>query len=239
MDEFKVTLGICTHSKVDIRCWATMWSLGKCPNPKISPYIQPGDALISRSRNKLATHFLKNTDDEMLMFLDDDIEISAFDATRMMWEVHTNKYPILGAVYALKDPEKGGFAFMAKEDKGQILMGKEGKIESSRRVSTGCMIIRREVFETMIEKETAHFCKQGYYSFFQHREMLIDGVWDDGSEDWWFCKKALDLGVGVFVDPRPKTNHWGVFPYNWDFVNMNGQFKKYDSLNFSYDVKKQ
>jgi glycosyltransferase involved in cell wall biosynthesis len=191
-----------------------------CPDPKVNPIIQEGDALISRSRNKVATHFLKNTTDEMLCFLDDDIEIDPRDLQRMMKEVHDNGYPILGAAYALKDHKKGGMAFLPENNVGEIVFGEGGKIVPVKRVSTGCMIIRREVLETFVKKEAAHFCEDSKnYAFFQHREAQVDGVWKEASEDWWFCIKAKELGFQSFLDSRPITNHWGMFPYNIDYID--------------------
>ena len=237
IEPFKVTLAVCTHRDIKIRAHATLWALKECPNIKVNVIIQEGDALISRSRNKVATHFLKNTQDEMLCFLDDDIEISAFDYTMMMHEVHTNKYPILGAPYALKNSEKSGFAVYPIEEKGTLEFGKSGKIMPVKRVSTGCMIIRREVFEKMIRKEAVHFCEDsGNYAFFQHREGVVDGKWKELSEDWFFCKNALDMGFQVFLDTRPKLNHFGQFPYNWDWVALNGQYKKLDDVKLNYDL---
>ena len=249
--DFSVTLAVCSHRDIKIRAHATLWALKECPNIKVNVIIQEGDALISRSRNKVATHFLKNTQDEMICFLDDDVEISAFDYTRMMYEVHTNRYPILGAPYALKNHEKSGFAIYPIEEKGTLEMGKSGKIMLVKRVSTGAMIIRREVFEKMIcrkpvhgklvcKDHAIHFCEDsGNYAFFQHREGMVDSKWKELSEDWFFCKNALDMGFQVFLDTRPKLNHWGQFPYNFDFVALDGQYKKLDDVKLSYDLLKK
>jgi hypothetical protein len=231
-----------------------------CPNPKVNPVIQEGDALISRSRNKVATHFIKNTTDEMLCFLDDDVEINPKDLQNMMLEVHKNKYPILGAAYALKDHVKGGMAFLPENNVGEIVFGEGGKVVPVKRVSTGCMIIRREVLETLIKKNVAPFCKQGYYSFFQHRpapllpssvfdslvsfvnnviSLKSDGTvveeWDDLSEDWWFCYMAKRIGFQPFLDSRPITKHWGMFPYGIDYIEMLADKKeKKDTTVLSY-----
>lgn len=239
MADFRVTLAVCAHRDVKVRAWATMWNLANCPNPKISPLIQEGDALISRSRNKVATHFLKNLEDEYLMFLDDDVEISSLDATQMMWDMHKNNYPILGAAYALKNPDKSGFAIYPIQGSGTFQFGKSGSIIPVKRVSTGCMIVRREVLIKLVKKESVHFCENsGNYSFFQHRDEMIDGKWDELSEDWFFCNEAIKLGYQIFLDTRPKLNHYGQFPYNWDFVMLNGQFKKHDDINLSYNLEK-
>lgn len=236
MSDFSATLAICTHRDVKIRIWSTYCMMRDCPNPKVNPVIQEGDALISRSRNKVATHFIKNTTDEMLCFLDDDVEINPKDLQNMMLEVHKNKYPILGAAYALKDHVKGGMAFLPENNVGEIVFGEGGKVVPVKRVSTGCMIIRREVLETMIKKDVVHFCEDSKnYPFFQHRETFVDGAWKEASEDWWFCIKAREMGFQPFLDSRPITKHWGMFPYGIDYIEMLADRKeKKDTTVLSY-----
>lgn len=236
---YSASIACCSHRELKIEAIKTHNLLRACPNPSLRIGYVVGDALISRSRNRAATTFLKETDDEMLCFLDDDIEINPKDLVTMMNEVHEKKYPILGGIYALKSQENPGFAFLAQEDKGTVKMGASGGIVPVRRVSTGCMIIRREVLERMIKKETAHMCRQGYYTFFQHREIEEKGIlsnsYDDASEDWWFCHQALKIGVQVFADTRWRINHVGPFAYNWDFVALNGEFKKHNDILFKFD----
>ena len=234
----RVTVGCCVHRDIKMRTWRTLQLLKDCPNIPITVAFQEGDALISRSRNKLATKFLKDTQDDYLFFIDDDIEIEPYDATRMMQEAFAYKYPILGAAYPVKDQERPTLAIMTKEKKGSIKFGKSGGVIPVDCVSTGCMLIDRRTLERMVKKETAHLCDQGYYTFFQHREMEIDGKWDDCSEDWWFCRKAKQLGMNVWLDTRPKLNHVGPFNYNWDLLMLNGQFKKHDDIILNYDLTK-
>ena len=240
MSDFSVSVGVCAHRDVKIGMWKSLWGLKDCPNPKINVLILDGDALISRSRSRVATNFLDNTKDEMLMFIDDDVEISTLDATRMMWEVHKNKLDILGAAYVLKSHDKPTLAIMTKENKGEFILGEGGIIKEVKYVSSGCMIIRREVFEKFIEKGISHKCKysemNSFYGFFREEEFFEDGKWKFLSEDWFFCQKALDLGFKVWLDTRVKTNHFGIFPYNWDYLALNGQKKQLSSLDFRFDI---
>lgn len=235
---FSVSVGVCSYTGMKVKTHGILWALRECPNIRIKPIVQDGDALISRSRNRVATHFLNNTTDDYLFFLDDDIVIDTFDATRMMQEAFANKYPILGAAYPVKDQEKPTLAIMTKDKKGSLKFGSGGGITQVDCVSTGCMLIDRRVLERMVKKETAHFCDQGYYTFFQHREMKINGKWDDCSEDWWFCRKATELGMNVWLDTRPKLTHIGNFNYTWDLMMLNGQFKKHEDIVLNYDLTK-
>jgi len=234
----EVVVGVCVHRDIKMRTWRTLSLLKDCPNIKVTVAMQEGDALISRSRNKLATKFLKETTADYLMFIDDDIEIDPYDATRMMQEAYAYKYPILGAAYPVKDQENPTLAIMTKDKQGRIKFGKEGSVIQVDCVSTGCMLIDRRTLERMVKKEAAHFCDQGYYTFFQHREMKINGKWDDCSEDWFFCRQAKELGMAVWLDTRPKLTHIGPFNYTWDLMMLNGQFKKHDNIVLNYDLTK-
>ena len=236
---FSVTVALCSHRDVKVRVWDLLWSLKKCPNPEISVKILDGDALISRSRSRVATYFMDKTKDELLCFIDDDIVVSTMDLTRMMWQAHTANMPILGAPYVTKSKENPGFAIRPL-DYGKYLFGKNGLIQEMRSVSTGCMMIRREVLETLVKSGTIPLCRHGsttYYPFFQHTAMNIDGVWEDMSEDWFFCEKAKSLGFGVYCDTSVKTEHIGQYAYTWDDIveTKNGTRKNYDNVDFTFN----
>lgn len=237
MEDFKATIVVCSHREVKVAVLASLWTLRDCPNPKIEIQFQDGDALISRSRSIRATKFLKESKSDILCFIDDDVVISAFDVTKLLWLAWEKKYPIIGAAYATKSKENPSFAVRPLEDGINLQFGKSGGIYEMRDISTGCMAIRRGVFEKMVESETVHDCEHGkrrYYPFFQHREEFDDGKWEDKSEDWWFCWAARKLGFGIFCDTTIKTGHIGPFEFSWDdvFEARNGLRKKYDDLTF-------
>lgn len=237
MSDFAVTIGVCTYSQVKTRAVMSHFALEACPNPKIQVRYQDGDALIGRSRSILANNFLNKTKDDLLMFLDEDIVISAYDATKLMFEAINLNLPIVGAAYCTKSKENPGLA-VRPMGSGKIEFGKNGKIYEMRSISTGCMVIKREVFEKIIESEKVHFCKhggKGYYPFFQDKEMFIEGQWEHVSEDWFFTEIARELGFKIWCDTTIKLGHIGQYEYTFDDILevKNGQRKKYDSAVFN------
>lgn len=233
---FKVQVVVCSHRDIKLSVLASLWPLRDCPDPKIEIEFQDGDALISRSRSIRATKFLKSNAD-LLCFIDDDVVISAFDLTKLMWLAWQQKYDVIGAAYTLKSKENPGFAIRPLTDGITMHYGKNGGIYEVKYVSTGCVVIRRDVLEKMVETETIHDCEHGtrrYYPFFQHREMEVDGKWEDLSEDWFFCEMARRLGYKIFVDTTVKTGHIGPYEFNWDDVieARNGLRKTYDDIAF-------
>lgn len=244
MDNFGVTVAICAHREIQAEVFMRMNLLGHCPNPKVTIQVQDGDALVSRSRSVVATHFLNKTQDEMLMFIDDDVVINPKDAMKLMHIAHEKKLPILGGAYVTKSQKSPGLAIRPLKS-GPIGFGSEGGLYPMRSISTGCMIIRREVLEKFIKKDLAPLCKHGqggthdYYPFFQHTKMKIGGVWEDISEDWYFCEKARELGFSVWCDTTIKLGHIGNFEYSWDQIIQKklGENKTYAGYTFNAVVE--
>lgn len=240
MPDFSVTIAVCAHRDIKASVFESLWALGSCPNPKVTVHVMDGDALISRSRSRAATKFLKDTKDDLLMFIDDDVVISTIDATKLMWEAWQLKLPVLGAAYVTKSKENPGFAIRPLNTE-VMKFGTDGEIYEVRSVSTGCMIIRREVLEKFVKDKVAPFCVHGsigYYPFFQHEKMVIDGIWEDISEDWYFCEKAKWLGYKVWCDTTIKLGHIGPYEYNWDDLieTKKKSRQKYDAYNFNLIV---
>jgi len=243
-DNFGVTVGVCTYAAIKTRAVMSHFALEKCPNPKIMVRYQDGDALIGRSRSLIANRFLKDTSDELLMFLDEDVVISTEDATKLMWEAHTLKLPIVGAAYCTKSKDNPGLAIRPLADTDKIEFGKNGAIVEMRSISTGCMVIRREVFHAMITSEKIKYCKhrdRGYYPFFQDVQKEIDGTWEHLSEDWFFTEIARELGFKIYCDTTIKLGHIGAYEYTFDDIleTRNGQRKKYDSVTFNLGNRKE
>lgn len=234
---FSVTVAVCAHREIQAQTYENLRALESCPDPKVTVRLIDGDALISRSRSRAATAFLKSTQDELLMFIDDDIVISPFDATKLMQEAYQLKKPIIGAAYVTKSKKNPGFAVRPLKEES-LAFGTEGKIYEMRSISTGCMIIQRDVLQKFINENIAPFCRHGntgYYPFFQHEKMMIDGVWEDVSEDWYFCEKARKLGFSIWCDTTIKLGHIGPYEYTWDDVieAKHGIRKTYDNQIFN------
>lgn len=226
--DFKVLLSLCVHREIKVRTYNLIKNMEKCPNPLVTAKFMEGDALIERSRSRVATGFLNETDNDILFFLDDDIVMDTVDLSKMMWIMHKNPdVDILGGAYSIKQAVNPTFAIMTKSN-GAVTFGKGGGLLEVRYVSTGCMGIKRHVFEKMIEESSnvqkihperaVHWCREmGFYSFFTPFDFdLKRGLWTHLSEDWAFCQRAMDLGFKVFCDTTSKLEHIGQYAYSWD-----------------------
>ena len=132
MSEFSVKVGVCAHRGLKLSVFKSLWELCKCPGIKISILPMDGDALISRSRSIVATHFLEKCTEDLLMFIDDDVVITPFDATKIMYLAHEKKLDIVGAAYVTKSKRNPGFAVMPLFNDGNMRFGKHGGLYEMR-----------------------------------------------------------------------------------------------------------
>lgn len=235
-NQFSVLLGLCAYRDIKIKTLELLLGLQNCPNPKIHYKVLMGDALISRSRSLIATFFLRETTCDVLFFIDDDVTMSTMDATSIMWAAYQHKLDIVGAIYPTKSQEAPGMVMTPLEYETSVAFGKQGGFLEARHIGNGCMAVRREVLQKMVDSGVP-LCRHGrkeYYPFFQHKAMLIDGSWEDLSEDYYFAEEARKLGFKVWADTRIKLYHEGPYLYSWDDVleARKGVRKKYDDLSF-------
>lgn len=236
-DNFEVMVGVCAMREIKLYTLESLLALQNCPNPKIHYKILMGDALISRSRSLVATHFLQQTHCDVLFFLDDDVRISSLDATSLMWAAVQHKLDIVGAIYPTKSKGSPGMVMTPLEYGTNVPFGKNGGFLEVRHIGNGCMAVRREVLQAMVDHGVP-FCRHGerkYWPFFQHKWEMIDGSPIDLSEDYYFAEEARKLGFKIWADTRIKLYHEGSYLYSWDDVleTKRGQRKQYNDLSFN------
>lgn len=215
----KVYVAMCAHRGISPQVINNIRILEECPEPKIQFHLLDGDALIDRSRGRVATDFLLNSTDDILLFLDDDIVFNPVDIRKLILECQENDLDILGASYVTKTDNGSTFTFMAIENVQDIPFGKSGGIAEVRMFATGCMAIKRRVLQKMADSGTAHLCNNqtiNFYPFFMPMEKVINNCWNYLSEDWAFCERARELGFKCWIDTTIKLGHIGPRIYDWD-----------------------
>lgn len=247
---FHVTVVMCVHRELKVKAFRMAEALAKCPDPKIDVKIIEGDALIARSRARAAQAFMDTTDSNVLLFFDDDIYGNTYEITQMLWSLWQQNLDILGAAYAKKSLYDKHMALKLPE--GDYTFGKDGGVVEVTYLSTGCMAIRRRVFEKLIEKRVMPLTVNDslvYRPFFNpwpyneiDNEWFQPGVsdtekkgWLDLSEDWAFIQRCRDIGFKNYVDTRVFLQHFGTMAYSWDTLNLN---PKPHAENFRFSVRK-
>ena len=207
----KVTVGICVHRDITPETFYCMNMLYACTDLKISIRIEKGDALIARSRSILASKFLKDNLDDILLFIDDDIEFKIDDVFKIVSDITEKGLDIVGGAYVTKSEIQPTLQQKIYKDQ-EILLSSTAKPVEVRYVSTGFMAISRNVFEVMANRMNLCY-PQGFYAFFQTCEREIEEKNRFLGEDWFFCEKAKYNGFKVYLDPSIQLAHVGRYVY--------------------------
>jgi hypothetical protein len=206
----------------------------------------PTESLISRGRNKFVTMFLddKKFDGTHLLFIDSDIGFSLENILRVIEfnkEVVTCTYPVKGFYWQqLLDRIKENNNIDEQTMRDYLLQFnvnlypntefKQGfaRVKES---ATGFMMIKREVFTTIMDKNpqlkykpdlrTGIEGSDNAYDFFPvgiYREK--DGVNRFLSEDYYFCRLWEECGGEIWTDLSTPITHLGSTEYHGMFMTQ-------------------
>jgi hypothetical protein len=206
----------------------------------------PAESLISRGRNKFVTKFLDNKDFKgtHILFIDSDIGFTLQNILRVIEfnrEVVTCTYPVKGFYWQqLLDRIKENNNIDEQTMRDYLLQFnvnlypntefKDGfaRVKES---ATGFMMIKREVFTTIMDKNpqlkykpdlrTGIENSQNAYDFFPvgcYKEK--DGVTRYLSEDYYFCRLAEECGFEIWTDLSTPITHLGSTEYHGMFMTQ-------------------
>ena len=177
-----------------------------------------GCSVVSRARNLLVQDLLEGQCD-YLLFIDSDINFEPDDILRLMAWGTDPKKGIVAAVPRVRSVDKTYIATLDYDENNQLTMNGMGLVRAER-VATAFMLVRREVFTTMIEAHPE-------WKYYDHRaEKTVPCLFDfmlteEGyiGEDFLFCDRTRELGFEVWVDPSITLGHMGVQEYVGNFGN--------------------
>ncbi len=174
----------------------------------IRAILQPllGESLISRARIIEMATFLES-DCTHLYTQDDDVEIPGDTIIKL---IEADK-DIIGGAYRLKDPHEIRVAIRQLKGGADVATALSNeKAIQVRYVSTGCMMVKRKVFENTIQifRDLEYGRNQSkqrlfalYMPFIHEDEYL--------SEDWAFCERAIMAGFTVWMHGGIMCRHYG------------------------------
>ena len=206
----------------------------------------PTESLISRGRNKFVTMFLddKKFDGTHLLFIDSDIGFNIENIKRIIdfdREVVTCTYPVKGFYWQqLLDRIKENNNIDEKTMRDYLLQFNVNLYPNTefnngfarvKESATGFMMIRREVFTTIMQKfphlkykpdlRTGIENSQNAFDFFPvgiYKEK--DGVNRYLSEDYYFCRLAEECGFEIWTDLQTPITHLGSTEYHGSFITQ-------------------
>lgn len=172
---------------------------------------------VNRARNSCAAKFLSG-DATHLMFVDADIQFRAEDIVKLV--AHDKE--IVGGIYPQKTlPPK---MVVNTLDNGK----REGDLVEVGTMGTGFMMIKRVVFEAMIEQGAQKYTdaiglssveNDNQYDFFN---CTIDSKGRYLTEDWSFCRRWRELGGQIWADTTIPLVHVGYHRFYPDMEQING-----------------
>lgn len=175
-----------------VRSYMSSWTLGyysRLVKPEGSRLVLCEGSAVHGQRNRICRQITPK--DDWVFFLDDDM---IFEPDTLMRLLSAN-VPIIGGLYLTRRPPyysaagwknpDGSARFLSAEDMNS------GKVLEVDWVGTGCMLIRREVFEVL------------EYPWFEAGRIHPDEM----SEDVWFCWKAKQAGLRVYIDTSVRLGH--------------------------------
>lgn len=213
---------------------------------KFTAMFLHNESLIQRARNRIATYFLSIPDATHLIFIDGDTTFEVNDIVRMLnadkpiiispvpmkginWE-RVRKAAIDGednladysGFYTIHDAIN--FAPTDREQPFQIGFG-----------GTGFMIIRRDVFETLIPRTRKYKNDQDMMSTIEEIYDFFRVEIDERtnhllSEDYYFCIKYRNAGGEIWCAPWCTVGHTGSYTfmgnYSKDVLGKLGVFEE-------------
>ena len=205
--------------------------------------MQRGESLITRARNNCVAKFLENKEWTHLFWIDSDIGFSPDSFYRLLLadkDVVAGVYPLkrenwpkagLPAGMTHADFERMYTSYTVntndKDENGEIVLKvDEDGFMKVHDAPTGFMVIKRSVFEKMIEAypELNYVSDSDYspenkglhYRFF---DCMIDPESKRYlSEDYTFCYLWRQIGGEVYVDVQSNLTHQGAKVYRGSFA---------------------
>ena len=203
------------------------------------------ESLIPRARNYLVDEFLR-TDFTHFLFIDADIGFNAQDVVALMAldkDVIGGPYPkkainwknIVTAVKRNPDIEVGELQKLVGEYVFNVVKGTKSFSVTDplevMEIGTGFMMVKREVFDKMIEAYPmirykpdhlgqANFDGTRYiHAFFDTVIDTKDSIVGGGSdrylsEDYMFCQMWRKIGGQIYLCPWMKTSHVGTYAFS-------------------------
>ena len=168
------------------------------------------ESLIPRARNNLAGKFLHNTNATHLMFIDSDIRFNPTDIIKLLTadkDICCGAYPVkqMPPQLVINDLTNGEL---------------EGDLVEVNTAGTGFMLIKRDVFNKMIDNfpKTKYSDNVGLGAQYNpYLYALFDtDISEEGyylSEDWTFCLRWRSIGGKVWIHKGIDLGHVGTYEY--------------------------
>ena len=259
-DKYKIYVATPVHSEVSMHYTQALLKFQQeCTLRGIlTSFCILKSSLVTQGRNLCLHNFLKEKHHTHLLFIDSDIDFEFNTIMKMLEEdkdVIACAYPMKtinwekiwqrvnkGEIKNKRDLEISGNIYPIKvKDQNNILV-KNGVMEVTH-APTGCMLIKRETFDKMIEKYSDLKIEQptvlnGNTENIDVMYNFFDTLYDKENkkyygEDFGFCQKWTDIGGKCYVYINDYISHVGEHSYVGRFLDDLQNIRKIDESNKS------
>lgn len=189
--------------------------------------VELNNSIVDSARNNVVHTFLKDPNQQCLVFIDSDMMWDADDLLRLCgW---STQYPIVAGMYSSKsetDPKFLGDYW--KDPECNQIMGNGYGLVKMTGLGLGFCAINRSVFETMIPTTRSYLDPRAagdkVYRFFDTRDPTTG---DFIGEDIYFLRRwTKEFDGELWVDPFIKLGHIGQKVYRGDPVKAIETYNK-------------
>jgi hypothetical protein len=174
-----------------------------------------GCSIITKARNALVGEFMRSNCTDLL-FVDADVIVNA-DAILRLLALSTNK-DVTAGIYPRRASDRRFFLDFYVDENNELVIDENGMVQVIH-IGTGFMMIRRHVLEQMIAahpewKYTGNDGVSKDSAVFEFA--VIDGEYI--GEDYLFCRRAIEHGFSIYLDPSISLPHIGTEAFSRNFM---------------------
>lgn len=184
----KVVLGIPTTGNVETRTFEALFKIDRKKH-NVFPLVTE-HALVYMARDMIVKKALENPESQYVWFVDSDIIVEK----NTLNQLADDEEFIVSGCYPYKS-ETGSVVGIDKNLETITmydLMNEKDKLVEISRAGMGCCLIKRCVFEDILDKYGTCFTPMG-----------------ELGEDYAFCERAKECGYKIFIDREVIVKHIG------------------------------
>lgn len=181
-------------------------------------FTQANDAMVDRARGQVASRFLRDSDCDVLLSVDSDIEFQAEDAITICDQAH--ELGIVAGIYVTRDRNRAPVPSSCLGlNEPIILGGSDATPVPILWPAGGFLAVARRVFTAVREHAELPLMnpKQPWYSFWPFYTPFWTEYEDQGmvylSEDWAFGERARRAGFPSYANPAVRLKHHGTYAF--------------------------
>lgn len=217
-----IRIGMICHRTVEAMTVVSLWDTAKA-YPQVELELHPGDALVTRARSTVATHFLRDGTEDVLVTVDSDISFMPPTLIQIAEQAHALQAIVVGA-YATRSWQSGQVASMLGDE--PIEFNVDPTPKKIMWGASGFMAIPRVVFERLRDETDMplmHASRPNrsvhHYPFYEGGRMEApSGDIIPISEDYDLCIKARAIGIPTYVNPAVRLGHVGLAIYQLEHI---------------------